>query len=163
MTVRDRAVSPAVVAWRIAWTIGSLVFVQTVVCAVAAAPVVAVWQALTVLTRPGSIARWALFSVAVAPSYVLFALVLMVASPMAIWLAGWRSPSDAKMRIADMEWALLGWVRYEASLQLPRMVAGTLFRGTPLWTAHLRLNGARLGKRVYVKPVARRLQPSRVR
>ena len=32
--------------------------------------------------------------------------------------------------------------------------AGTLFRGTPLWTSHLRLSGARLGKRVYVNTLS---------
>jgi len=31
-----------------------------------------------------------------------------------------------------------------------RMLAGTLFRGSPVWTAYLRLNGARIGRRVYV-------------
>jgi acetyltransferase-like isoleucine patch superfamily enzyme len=45
---------------------------------------------------------------------------------------------------------LLSWGRYVASIHLVRVVAGTLFRATPLWTMHLRLGGARLGKRVYV-------------
>ena len=143
-----------VVAWRIGWTIASLVAMQMAVCAVAAAPVVALWQALVAATRPGTVARWALFSVAVAPSYVLFALVLMAVSPLAIRLVGWQSAPDQKMPIADMEWVLLDWVRYEASLHIPRVVAGTLFRGTPLWTGHLRLNGARLGKRVYVNSLS---------
>ena len=31
-----------------------------------------------------------------------------------------------------------------------RLFAGTLFRGTPIWSAYLRLNGARVGRRVYV-------------
>lgn len=54
------------------------------------------------------------------------------------------------MRISDMEWRLLRWIRYAASLQVVRPIAGSLVRGTPLWTAHLRLCCARLGKRVYV-------------
>jgi acetyltransferase-like isoleucine patch superfamily enzyme len=29
-----------------------------------------------------------------------------------------------------------------------------VFRGTPIWTAYLRLNGARLGRRVYVNSLA---------
>ena len=58
------------------------------------------------------------------------------------------------MRIADLEWKLLTWVRYGASIHLARVLAGTVFRGTPIWTAHLRLNGARLGKRVYVNSLA---------
>jgi acetyltransferase-like isoleucine patch superfamily enzyme len=46
------------------------------------------------------------------------------------------------------------WARYGASIHLVRIVAGTLFRGTPLWTGHLRLSGARLGKRVYINSLS---------
>ena len=98
--------------------------------------------------------QWALFSVAIAPSYVLFALCLMIVSPLAMRLLRWHTPPDAEMRIADMDWALLRWVRYGASIHLVRVIAGTLLRGTPLWTSHLRLNGARLGKRVYVNSLS---------
>ena len=58
------------------------------------------------------------------------------------------------MRIADMDWTLMRWVRYGASIHLVRVIAGTWLRGTPLWTSHLRLSGARLGKRVYVNSLA---------
>jgi acetyltransferase-like isoleucine patch superfamily enzyme len=53
-----------------------------------------------------------------------------------------------------MDWPLLRWARYVASIHLVRVIAGTLVRGTPLWTSHLRLNGARLGKRVYVNSLS---------
>jgi acetyltransferase-like isoleucine patch superfamily enzyme len=58
------------------------------------------------------------------------------------------------MRIADMGWPLLRWVRYAASIHLARVLAGTLFRGSPIWTVHLRLNGTRLGKQVYVNSLS---------
>lgn len=144
----------AVAAWRIAWSLASLVAVQIVVCGVSAAPVVLVWQWLVTAAGSHPIARWALLSVAIAPSYVLFALCLMVVSPLALRLLRWHTPPDAEMRIADMDWALLRWVRYGASIHLVRVIAGTLVRGTPLWTSHLRLNGARLGKRVYVNSLS---------
>jgi acetyltransferase-like isoleucine patch superfamily enzyme len=35
-----------------------------------------------------------------------------------------------------------------------RFFAGALFRGSPVWTAYLRLAGARLGRRVYVNSLA---------
>jgi acetyltransferase-like isoleucine patch superfamily enzyme len=35
-----------------------------------------------------------------------------------------------------------------------RVFAGTLFRGSPIWTAYLRLAGAKLGRRVYVNSLA---------
>lgn len=146
--------SRAVVAWRITWTVASLVAVQTLVCGVSAVPVVLVWHWLVSVTASTPIARLALFSVAIAPSYVLFALWLMIVSPLTMRLLRWQTPPDAEMRIADMDWALLRWVRYGASLHLVRIIAGSLVRGTPLWTSHLRLNGARLGKRVYVNSLS---------
>jgi len=142
------------VSWRIAWTMASLIIVQATVCAVSAAPVVTIWHWLLQLTAGDRLLRVVLISAALAPSYVLFALCLMVVSPIATRLLGWRTPIDAEMRIADMEWPLLEWVRYGASLHLVRLTAGSLFRGTPLWTAHLRLSGARLGKRVYVNSLS---------
>jgi acetyltransferase-like isoleucine patch superfamily enzyme len=144
----------AVVAWRIAWTIVSLVAVQTLVCGVSAAPVVLIWSWLGTVTAPTPLERLALVSVAIAPSYALFAFDVMIISPLMVRLLRWHTPPDADMRIADMDWALLRWVRYAASIQLARVIAGTLVRGTPLWTSHLRLGGARLGRRVYVNSLS---------
>jgi acetyltransferase-like isoleucine patch superfamily enzyme len=58
------------------------------------------------------------------------------------------------MRIADVEWPLLLWVRSMVATHLVRVFAGALFRGSPVWTAYLRLAGARLGRRVYVNSLA---------
>ena len=143
-----------VAAWRVAWTVISLITVQSVVCGVAAAPVVVAWAWLIAVAGSHPVARWTLFSLAIAPSYALFALALMIVSPLSLRLLGWYTPPDAEMRIADMDWALLRWVRYGASIHLVRVVAGTWLRGTPLWTSHLRLNGARLGRRVYVNSLS---------
>lgn len=155
MPVSSRiAPSRPVVAWRIAWTVASLVAVQTLVCGVSAAPVVLMWSCLLSVTASAPIARWILFSAAIAPSYVVFALCVMILSPVTVRLLRWRTPPDVEMRIADMDWALLRWVRYVASIHLARIVAGPLVRGSPLWTTHLRLSGARLGKRVYVNSLS---------
>jgi acetyltransferase-like isoleucine patch superfamily enzyme len=146
--------SRAVEAWRIGWAIVTLVVAQVAVCGLAAAPAVLAWQWLLTLTAPHASARLALMSIAIVPSYVLFALCLMVVSPLAMRLLRWSTPPDAEMRIADLEWKLLRWVRYVASIHVARLFAGPLFRGTPLWAMHLRLNGARLGKRVYVNSLS---------
>ncbi|MBZ5559972.1 MAG: hypothetical protein LAO77_22150 [Acidobacteriia bacterium] len=148
------APSRTVIAWRIAWTVVSLVVVQTLVCGVSAAPVVAMWRWLAHAGGPDSVERWAVFCIAIAPSYALFALCLMIVSPLALRLLQWQTPPDAEMRVADFDWALLRWVRFVASIHVVRLVAGALFRGTPIWTSHLRLNGARLGKRVYVNSLS---------
>ena len=75
-------------------------------------------------------------------------------SPLATKLMGWRTPARSEMRIADLDWPLLDWVRYMVAIHIVRFFAGTLFRGSPLWTAYLRLNGARLGRRVYINSLA---------
>lgn len=137
-----------------AWALATLVIVQGLVCGISLMPVLAVWYFLAGIVGPNLIGQLTAFSFALMPSYVLFALTLMIVSPVAIRLLGWRTPADAAMRLADVDWSLLSWVRYGASIHLVRLVSGTLFRATPLWTMHLRLAGARLGKRVYVNSLA---------
>jgi acetyltransferase-like isoleucine patch superfamily enzyme len=133
-----------------AWTLATLVLVQSIVCLAAALPPLALWRWL----HDGMGAWPALQLVAdagaIVPLYVLFALLLMVASPLAVRILGWRTPADIEMRVADMGWPLLGWVRAGASAHLVRVFSGALFRGTPIWTAYLRWSGAKLGRRVYV-------------
>jgi non-ribosomal peptide synthetase-like protein len=58
------------------------------------------------------------------------------------------------MAIAAMGWPLMRWARYMAAIHVVRVLAGTVFRGTPFWSAYLRLNGARIGRRVYVNSLA---------
>lgn len=98
--------------------------------------------------------RVAAVSVALAPSYAFFALMLIPWSALATWLTRARTEPDIEMRIADFEWQLLTWARYMAAIHLVRVVAGTLLRGSPIWTAYLRLNGARIGRRVYINTTA---------
>jgi acetyltransferase-like isoleucine patch superfamily enzyme len=141
-------------AWRITWTLSTLVVVQVLVCGLAALPSTLISFRLTSLAAADSVVRLMIVSAGVVPLYVLFALCLLVVSPVVLRIVRWHTPPDEAMRIADLEWNLLRWVRYGASLHVARVLAGTLFRGTPIWTAHLRLGGARLGKRVYVNTLA---------
>lgn len=138
--------------WRIVWVVTSLVVVQAVVCGLALLPVVILWRRFIVPLDP--LTRTLVISAAAVPSYVLFALCLVAVSPVVVRAVGWRTPADAAMRIADLDWPLLGWVRYGASIHLTRVLAGTIFRGTPIWTSHLRWFGAKLGRRVYVNSLA---------
>ena len=89
-------------------------------------------------------------SIALVPCYVAFALALMVVSPIATWLTAARTLPHLELRIADMDWRLMRWVRYMVASHVVRVFAGTLFRGSPIWTAYLRWNGARIGQGVYV-------------
>jgi acetyltransferase-like isoleucine patch superfamily enzyme len=136
--------------WRIAWAISSLVLVEIVICGISAMPVVILWLQLTNFLAASSRLEIIVLSSALIPSYIIFALALLVVSPLAIRLVGWRTPAHAEMQIAALDWPLLNFVRYAAANHFARLLAGTFFRGSPLWTFHLRLAGARLGRRVYI-------------
>ena len=135
---------------RVAWCVASVFVVQTTLLAVAAAPAIAFWQSQTRLTYPNDWLRVAALAAAVVPSYLLFAFLLAVFSGVTTGLLGWRTPANAVLRIADLEWAILNWVRYLVITHVVRVLVGSLFRASPLWTLFLRLNGARLGRGVFV-------------
>ena len=141
----------AAVVWRVTVTLVSIMVVQATVCAVAVAPSAWAWLWLFERTAASSTGvRVIAFSVATVPSYILFALCLMAASAAAARLTGARTSPNLEMRLAEMDWPLLSWARYMVGIQIVRLFAGRLFCGSPVWTAYLRLNGARLGRRVYV-------------
>jgi hypothetical protein len=137
-------------ALRIGWAVTTFTIAQIAVCGLCSVPVVVLWRWLLGWTAPSEATRLVMISLALFPTYVLFALALMVVSPCTTRLVGWQTLRNVEMRIADMDWPLLDWARYMASIHVVRVVAGTLFRGSPIWTAYLRLCGARLGSRVYI-------------
>lgn len=116
---------------------------------IAFCPVALIWS-LLLATNVTGLARTLLVSCAVAPSYALFALTLMPVSALVMRALGWHTPPAAAMPIRELGWPLLNWVRFMAGLHVVRLFAGSLVRGTPVWTAYLRLSGARIGRRVYV-------------
>jgi acetyltransferase-like isoleucine patch superfamily enzyme len=148
----SHAGSRGAVALRIACTAASILIVQTAVCGLAMLPPVALWV-LAAHVDVGLVWRLALGSLMLIPSYVLFALTLLVVSPLASRLTGARTAPHVELRIAEMGWPLMRWVRYVVAIHVVRVLAGALFRGSPMWTFYLRLNGARLGRRVYVNTV----------
>ena len=136
--------------WRIGCTVAIVSVVQTTTFGLAVLPVFALWGWLAAATSGDSMLRLVTFSLAAGPSYMLFAVGLMFFSAIAARATGARTPSQVELRIADMGWPLMHWARYMVSTHVVRVFAGTLFRGSPVWTWYLRLNGARLGRRVYV-------------
>lgn len=135
-------------ALRVGWAGLSAILVESAVLALAATPAFLLLQWLARSTAAP--ARAVVLLCALGPAYVLFALAFMICSALAMRALRWRSPNQARLRIARMEWPLLDWARYLASAHLVRLVAGAVFRATPLWTMYLRLNGARIGRGVYV-------------
>ncbi len=152
MTEPDRRLSGRrmVHFWRITWAVSTLVLVEIVVCGLSVLPVVILWSQLLRFLSSSPRLEIIVLSGALIPSYIICALALLFISPLAIRLVGWRTPAHAEMRIADLDWPLLDFVRYAAANHFAHVLAGTFFRGSPIWTAHLRLAGARLGRRVYV-------------
>lgn len=138
--------------WRICWTVLTIVVVQTFVCGLALFPIVLIWSQLLAVTS--GVNRVVALSVAAVPSYVLFALLLMFVSAITTRALNWQTPAHQQMRIASFEWPLLQWARGLVTSHIVRLFAGALFRSSPVWTAYLRLAGARLGRRVYVNSLA---------
>ncbi len=150
-TIRRRARA----AWRIGWVVLTVCVVQGLVCGLAVFPVILLWALLLEQTASiPPVMRLVLNSLGVVPSYVLFALILMVLSGLSTRATGWRTPVNTEMKITELDWPLLDWVRYMVAIHLVRFFAGMLFRGSPIWTTYLRLNGARLSRRVYVNSLA---------
>ena len=139
--------------WRIGSTVVSICLVECVVCGLSILPVLIGWIQIVRWTTTGVAVRAAIFSVLIVPSYVLFALCLMAVSALATRVTAARTPPNTDMPIADMGWPLMNWARYMAATHIVRVFAGPIFRGSPVWTAYLRLNGARIGRRVYVNTV----------
>ena len=137
-------------ACRVAWALATIGITETVVFGVAVLPSALFWQWALHWPVRASMVRTGLLAMSLVPAYLVFAVLLLSLSALSARLFGWRTPPQAEMRIADLEWPLLDWIRYGMSTHLVRVLVGTLLRATPLWTLYHRLNGARLGRRVYV-------------
>ena len=142
------------VRFRVTWTLVSIFVVECLVFGLAMLPGALFWEVFSLQTYPYFFVRIIVLSMAFLPAYGLFAVSLMVLSALSTRWLGWRTPADGEMPIKALEWPLLHWVRYMVSVHIVRLFAGSVFRATPLWTFYLRLNGARLGRGVYVNSLA---------
>jgi acetyltransferase-like isoleucine patch superfamily enzyme len=137
-------------ALRFGWTVVSLFVVESVVLGVAALPTVAFlsWHASWGLSP-----RWLkvmIVAMAVVPSYLIFAAVLMAASAWSVRLLGWRPPAEGELSIADLDPRLCDWGRYMISAHVVKTLVGPFLQATPAWNWYLRMNGARIGRRAWI-------------
>ena len=139
---------------RAGWALLSALVVETVVFGFSVLPAALFWEWHLHWNQASGWLRIVTLSMSFIPAYLLFALALMVLSALATRATGWRSPRGVELRLDDVDWPLLDWVRYTISIHMVRIFAGTLFRATPVWTFYMRLNGARLGRGVYVNSLA---------
>jgi acetyltransferase-like isoleucine patch superfamily enzyme len=139
---------------RVTWTVTTSFVVETVIFGLSALPGALFWTYHSQWHIPAEWLRIVVLSMTIIPSYLIFAITLMVLSAVVTRVLGWRTPADAEMRIDEMEWPLLDWARYMTSIHIVRVFAGAFFRSTPVWTLYMRLNGARFGRGVYVNSLA---------
>lgn len=136
---------------KILWTLFSSFVVESIVFGFSVLPAVLFWAWHYHWTLPGPPwVRLAVLSMAFIPAYFIFAVSLMILSALSTKVLGWRAPVDCEMPISRPNRPLMNWVRYTISIHLVRIFAGAVFRATPAWTLYMRMNGARLGRRVWV-------------
>jgi acetyltransferase-like isoleucine patch superfamily enzyme len=147
---RDRRPWDRAAVTRFVWTIVSVFAVESVICGLAALPAVTFFRWHASWSIESTSLKTVVLVMALVPSYAIFALLLMVLSAGTMKLLRWRPTAPAEMAIADLDWPLCDWARYQISAHVVAFFAGGLLRATPVWSMYMRLNGARFGRRVWV-------------
>ncbi len=135
---------------RLTWCLVSAFVVESLIFGISVLPAVLFWDWHMGWNVQPAWLRVVVLSMAFIPAYLIFTIALMTLSALSMRVLGWRTPKNAELPIRELSWPLLDWVRYMISIQLVKIFAGSLFRSTPVWTFYLRLNGAKLGRRVFV-------------
>ena len=142
-------------AGRVTWTVATIFVVECLVFGLSGLPAFLFWTwALSWATPPWPLVRPLILAISLVPAYLVFATTLMVLSAGSTRLFGWRTAPDGAWRLADLEWGLLNWSRYMISTHVVRVLVGTFFRSSPLWTWYMKLNGARIGSGVYINSLS---------
>ena len=69
-------------------------------------------------------------------------------------LARTSALANVELPLRDFSWPVLNWGRYLMTIHVVRVFAGPAFRSTTIWNWYMRLNGARLGRDVWVNSLA---------
>ena len=140
---------------RVTWTVASIFVVETVTFGLAVLPAFLFWSwCLTWLPEPWPLLRPAAVAMSLVPAYLVFAFALALLSAWGTRLLGWRTPPPGEWKLRDLEWPLLRWSRYMISTHVVRVLVGTFFRASPLWTWYMRWNGASIGRGVYINSLS---------
>ncbi|MGB5759255.1 MAG: hypothetical protein WBM50_20245, partial [Acidimicrobiales bacterium] len=142
--------SPPLLAVRFAWTVLTCFVVESVVFGLAALPAAYFYRWHLALEIEPTPVRLFLLAAALIPAYMLFALLFMWLSAEATALLRWRPPLRADLPIARLPIDVRRWARYAIMSHLVRVVAGPIFRSTPVWVWYMRRNGAKIGKHVWI-------------
>lgn len=135
------------------WAVGTVVLLECILLGLSLTPAFAFLEWHRSWSAPVTV-RIAVLALLVVPLYALFGLLLAVTSALATRLLGWRTPTGLSMQLTNFDWPVLDWGRYQMTIHVVRVFAGPAFRSTPVWSWYLRLNGARIGRRVWVNSLA---------
>jgi len=69
-------------------------------------------------------------------------------------ICGWRTAPNGMWKLRDLEWPLLNWSRYMISTHVVRVLVGTFFRASFMWTLYMRWNGAKIGRGVHINSLS---------
>ena len=139
---------------RVTWAVVTAFTAESVILGVAVLPAVAFWAWHFRWTGMPEWLRVLVLAMAFVPAYLLFAAGVMVYSAAATRLFGWRTRPGLEARLSDFDWPLLDWGRYLVTTHVVRLFAGAVFRSTPVWTWYMRMNGARIGRGVWVNSLS---------
>lgn len=140
---------------RAVWTIVSILVVESIVFGLSVLPAFYFWTwTLTWAIPDFPFLRPAIVATTLVPAYVVFAIAFAWLSALSTHVFGWRTTPGAVLKLRDLEWPLMNWVRYMTSTHIVRVLVGTIFRASPLWTAYIRWNGAAIGRGVHINSLA---------
>lgn len=135
---------------RVTWAGASLVLTESAIFGLSMVPALMTWLWFFELKVTPAWLDLMIMGVTFVPAYLIFAISFVLLSALLTGLFGWRAPDNARMPLESMSWPLLDWGRYNISIYLAGMLAGPVLRTTPVWNVYMRLNGARIGRRVWI-------------
>jgi acetyltransferase-like isoleucine patch superfamily enzyme len=147
------ALTPAQVG-RVTWTVVTIFIVETVVFGVSVLPAFMFWSWMLAWAPDPPILRPAIVAMSLVPAYLVFAFALIGLSALSMRVCGWRTAPNGAWKMRDLEWPLLDWSRYMISTHVVRVLVGTFFRASFMWSLYLRWNGARIGRGVHVNSLS---------
>src|SRR5688572_33020580 len=140
---------------RVLWTVASILIVESLVFGLSVLPAFYFWTwTLTWAIPDFPFLRPVIVATTLVPAYLVFAISFARLSALSTGAFGWRTVADRQMKLRDLDWPLMNWVRYMASTHIVRVLVGTVFRSSPLWTAYMRWNGADMGRGVHINSLS---------
>jgi acetyltransferase-like isoleucine patch superfamily enzyme len=139
---------------RVTWTVFSIFIVETVVFGLSVLPAFTFWTWTMTWVPDPMILRPAVVAMSLVPAYLVFAFALVALSALSTKVCGWRTAPNGMWKLRDLEWPLLDWSRYMISTHVVRVLVGTFFRASFLWSLYLRWNGAKIGRGVHINSLS---------